>query len=625
VVTVDEDGGVTVDAAVPVEMPARADGVVRQVELVDRHSARVRVHVPGASTVIDDLVAGPGERWLGFGERSHLVSLAAGAIENYVGEGTFQPHEYPFLREIIPNWAMRERRDATYFPIPWALSTRGYGLLVENDGLSVFRFRTARDDRWHVQIDSDSLVYRIFVGRDPSEALCWFTEATGRQPEPERWFFGPWFQTGHENHVPLDVERRQLERQLAAGAQVVAAETHCRYLPVGEDRGYEEDERARTSFFHGRGLKVLSYLNPFVSQDYPEAFEEASRAGALQKNSDGEDYVYSAYAGGRNPPLTMETQYDFTNPNASECWQRVAERLVAAGYDGWMEDFGEYTPLDVVQSDGTTGTEAHNRYPTTYHAAAALVARRLEDSSGRRLARFVRSGWTGTAAHAPVVWGGDPTTGWGFNGLASALIEALSAGASGIAMWGSDCGGFASTTEQLTPELLRRWIQFAAFSPVMRTKAGGIAIPDYERPQVWDGEVLATWVRYTRIHRSLLDYFAEAHASYRRSGRPIMAALELVFPNEPLLLGVVDEYLLGEQILVCPVLLPGVTTRTVVLPPGQWRDAFDPTGPTFAGPLCLEVAVTPEDLPVFCRSDSEIVIGETATAIGTSDLWSDLG
>jgi len=519
-VTIDDHGGLVVDAPVRVEIPPRTDGGRRRVELVDGHSARITVHVPGAAAVTDDLVAEAGERWLGFGERSHLVSLDEGEIENYVGEGTFLPHEYPFLREIIPEWAMRERADATYFPIPWALSTRGYGVLIENDGMSTFQFRTVDEDRWHVSIDSDTLGYRVFVGRDPLDALRWFSEATGRQPEPERWFFGPWFQTGHDNHVPLEVERQQLECQLAAGAKVVAAETHCRYLPVGEDRGYEEAERARTVFFHGRGLKVLSYLNPFVSVDYPDAFEQASLSEALQKNSDGEDYVYEAYAGGRSPPISMETQYDFTSPNALECWRRVAERLVAAGYDGWMEDFGEYTPLDAVQSDGSTGTEAHNRYPTTYHAAAAAVTRRFEKASGRRFARFVRSGWTGTAPHVPVVWGGDPTTGWGFNGLASAVIEALSAGASGIAMWGSDCGGFTSTTEQLTPELLRRWIQFAAFSPVMRTKSGGIAIPDYERPQVWDAEVLPTWVRYTRIHLELLDYLAEAHASLPKVRAP---------------------------------------------------------------------------------------------------------
>jgi len=91
-----------------------------------------------------------------------------------------------------------------------------------------------------------------------------------------------------------------------------------------------------------------------------------------------------------------------------------------------------------------------------------------------------------------------------------------------------------------------------------------------------------------------------------------MAALELIFPDEPVVEGIVDEYLLGEELLVCPVLHPEVTARTVVLPPGEWRNAFDAAVPTLSGPQRVEVAVTPEDLPVFCRSDSEIVISGAA-------------
>lgn len=607
-IVVVDDGVVRVEAPVHVELPARGDGATRHVEVVDEHSLRVRVASAGSANATEQFVAAAGERWLGFGERSHAVSLAEGEIENYVGEGTFLEHEYPFLRHMTPHWALRERPDATYFPVPWALSTRGYGVFVEDDGHSMFRFRMTRPDRWHVSIDAGVLTCRIFVGPSPLEALRWFTQATGRQPQPERWYFGPWFQTGHENHVPLDEELRQVAVQRAAGATVVAAETHCRYLPVGEDRGYEDDERARTAFFHGEGLKVLSYLNPFVSVDYPEAFEAAAQQGALQRNSEGGVYVYEAYAGGRNPPLTIEAQYDFTAGPAEGCWQLVAERLVDAGYDGWMEDFGEYTPLDVVQADGSTGSAAHNSYATAYHAAAAAVTARLEARCGRRLARFVRSGWTGTAPHVPIVWGGDPTTGWGFNGLPSSIIEGLSAGASGIAMWGSDCGGFSSTTEQLTPELLRRWIQFAAFSPVMRTKAGGIAIPPYDRPQVWDDEIMDTWVRYTRIHVGLLDYLEDAHAHYRETGRPIMAALELIHPDEPMVHGVFDQYLFGPDLLVCPVLEPGATSRMVVIPPGEWQDALDSHAAVIVGPRRVEVVVTAEDLPVFRRAGSEVTV-----------------
>jgi alpha-glucosidase len=351
-------------------------------------------------------------------------------------------------------------------------------------------------------------------------------------------------------------------------------------------------------------VAALSYINPLVGEEYGEAFEPAARAAALQRNRSGRPYLFRAYAGGRVPPHTNETQYDFSSPRATIRWAEVAERIVTAGYDGWMEDFGEYTPLDVAASDGSTGVAAHNRYPTDYHRAAATAAEEFEQRYRRRLARFVRSGWTGTAAVAPIVWGGDPTTSWGFDGLASAVIEGLSMGASGVAMWGSDTGGFMSTLDRLTPELLRRWIQFSAFCPVMRTKAGGIEVPAYDRPQIWDPDVLPSWRRWARWHTRLNDYLMAAHDAYRATGRPIMCALELVHPD----IGPVrDQYLLGEHLLVAPILEPGCTARRVVLPEGRWMDLVDP-GRSFTGPAEIDVEVGPDDIPVFVRAGAVLAL-----------------
>ena len=571
------------------------------VRLVDEGTISVEVKGPGAGAVTQCLEAKSGERFLGFGERSQTHCLKKGVIENYVGEGPFQPHEYQFLTDTVPPWGVRERQDATYFPMPWVLSTNGYGVLIDNDEVSYERFRTDSEDRWSIEVESAALRYRIFAGTSPLEALERMTAATGRQSEPERWFFGPWFQTGHENHVPIEEERRQLDALL--GTAISAAETHCRYLPMGEDRGHEAGESARTDLFHSNGLAALSYINPLVSCDYPEAFERAVRTTSLQRDSSGNAYVFRAYAGGRVPPHTDESQYDFTSPTATLTWGEIAARIVDAGYDGWMEDFGEYTPLDAVAGDESTGPALHNRYPSDYHAAASEVAARLERRSARRLARFVRSGWTGTAAVAPIVWGGDPTTSWGFDGLRSAMIEGLSMGASGVAMWGSDTGGFFSTQDRLTPDLLRRWIQFSAFSPVMRTKSGGIELPPYRRPQIWDDDVLPTWRRFASWHTRLNDYLMAAHASYRRTGRPIMCAMELAFPE----IVAEDQYLFGPDLLVAPILEPSCAKRSVVFPEGRWVDLFDPRR-CFDGPSDQDIAVGPDDIPVFVRGGAVLCL-----------------
>jgi alpha-glucosidase (family GH31 glycosyl hydrolase) len=600
---VDEALGEGIYRATLVAEPAPAgtttSGAHVEVRLVDGGTVSFSAEVEGGAAVCrQTFVAEAGERFLGFGERSHAVSLEWGVIEHYVGEGPYQPDEYQFLPGTVPPWGLRERSDATYYPVPWLLSTRGYGLLIERDEVSYTRIRTEADDRWSIDVEAGRLDYVVFAGPTPLDALARFTERTGRQPAPERWWFGPWYQSGHANHVPLEEEIRQADVLLGAGAAVSAAETHCRYLPLGADRGFEEHERARTEMFHERGLAVLTYLNPLVGREYEEAFVPAEEAGALLRRGDGGTYLFQAYVGGRQPPHTDETQYDFTHPAARQTWGQVAERAVAAGYDGWMEDFGEYTPLDAVASDGSTGTALHNRYPALFHVAADVAARELGSRWGRRLARFARSGWIGSAVSTPIVWGGDPTTSWGFDGLASAVIEGLTMGASGVAMWGSDVGGFFSLGRELTPELLIRWIQFAAFCPVMRTKAGGIEVPAYRRPQIWDPDILPHWVRWTRWHTRLNDYLMAAHETYRRTGRPIMCALELEHPG----IGPVDDqYLLGPDLLVAPVLEPGAVSRHVVVPPGRWSPLFV-DGPPLEGPTDTEVLVTLQEIPVFVRA-----------------------
>ena len=389
------------------------------VRLVDEGTVSVSAEVVGAAVCRQTFVAEAGERFLGFGERSHAVSIERGVVENYVGEGPYQPDEYQFLPGTVPPWGLRRRSDATYYPVPWVLSTRGYGLLVERDEVSYARFRIEADDRWSVEVEAGTLDYVVFAGPTPLDALARFTARTGRQAAPERWWFGPWYQSGHANHVPLEEEIRQVDVVLGAGAAVSAAETHCRYLPLGEDRGFEESERARTEMFHERGLAALTYLNPLVGTEYAEAFRAAEEQGALLRRPDGETYLFEAYAGGRQPPHADETQYDFTHAAACHAWARVAERAVAAGYDGWMEDFGEYTPLDAVASDGSTGTALHNRYPALFHAAADAAAPRARVEVGPEAGPLRGSGWIGSAASTPIVWGGDPTTSWGFDGLAS--------------------------------------------------------------------------------------------------------------------------------------------------------------------------------------------------------------
>ena len=131
-------------------------------------------------------------------------------------------------------------------------------------------------------------------------------------------------------------------------------------------------------------------------------------------------------------------QFDFSAPGGATFYGGLLAEAVGHGHDGWMEDFGEYTPTDSQSADGTPGPAMHNRYVQLYHRAAYEFSR----APGKPLARFNRSGWTGAARYSQIVWGGDPSTDWGFDGLAVGGAHGLTMGLSGVSNWGSDIGGF---------------------------------------------------------------------------------------------------------------------------------------------------------------------------------------
>jgi alpha-glucosidase (family GH31 glycosyl hydrolase) len=528
-------------------------------------------HVIGADGDVDatriGFAAPARERFYGFGERSDAVDQRGHDVENYVSDGPFPEEDRTFVAATIPPQGFRARDDATYYPVPWLLSSRGYGVLLDRDEPSTFHLATDPSTAWTVEAKSREMAIRVFAGPTPARALRRFTAATGRQPAPvQPWQYGPWFQTGQPNTVPLEQEAGWLARLQKADAPVSAAETQLRYLPCGLDRGNEDYEAARVKLFHDHGLAILTYVNPMVCASYEPLFAQAVAAGALQTAAAQAPAAFQSFVGGTGPAgFTIQpvAQFDFTAQGGRDVYGGVLQRILDAGHDGWMEDFGEYTPPQAQSADGTPPEAMHNRYPTTYHCGVQAIL------AGRPVVRFQRSGWTGAARCAQDVWGGDPTTTFGYDGLSSAVRQALSIGMSGVSRWGSDIGGYDTigNDPQLTPELLKRWIEFGAVSGVMRTKASGLAFPSYTRPQIFDDAIIGVWRRYAKLHTQLYPYLRAADAAYRATGMPLMRALALTDPGAP---AADDQFGFGPDLLAAPVLEQGRTQRSVRLPPGRW-------------------------------------------------------
>ncbi len=519
-------------------------------------AVQVRVSGGGVTHTRIGFSARAAERYLGFGERSNAVDQRGGDVESYVAEGPFEEDERSLVPGFVPPWGFHPRDDATYFPMPWLLSTAGYGVLVDSPETSLFRLGTRARGAWSVEVEAARLRLRVIAGPTPAAALRRMTARVGRQPPPPGAFvFGPWYQPRDDEQAILaDLQRRDVPLSVA--------QTYTHYLPCEAQRGRRAAERERVGRFHRAGLAVTTYFNPMICTEHSR-FGAAAAGGALLRDPAGAPYVFR-YS-------TLESfqvaQFDFTARAGRDLYGDLLDEALADGHDGWMEDFGEYTPLDARAAAAAPGTALHDLYPRQYHCAAFEAA--------PRAARFVRSGWTGSARCSPVVWGGDPTVDWGFDGLRSVVTNGLTMGLSGVSTWGSDIGGFFALIEnRLSRELLIRWIELGAVSGVMRTQANGIRIPDSPRPQVWDTDVVDHWRRWAKLRTQLYPYLAAADRAYRRSGLPIMRHLALAYPRDGRALARDDEFLFGPSLLAAPVLEPGATRRRLYLPRGRWIDLW---------------------------------------------------
>ncbi len=146
---------------------------------------QVKVTGPGAALAQAtgiSFVARARERYLGFGERSNRVDQRGGEVENYVAEGPYEEDERAMIPLFVPAWGFHPRPDATYYPVPWLLSSAGYGVLVDDPETSYFRLDQGASGTWSVEVQAPRLSLRVFAGPRPADVLRRFTARTGRQP-----------------------------------------------------------------------------------------------------------------------------------------------------------------------------------------------------------------------------------------------------------------------------------------------------------------------------------------------------------------------------------------------------------------------------------------------------------
>ena len=490
----------------------------------------------------------------------------------------------------------------TNYPQPTYLSSRRYALHVETTAYSAFDFR--KDDFHEIEIWA--VPERIeFTSRPTFVALVEaMSERFGRQPPLPDWVYGGAIIGLKDGANSFD----RLETIIAAGTKVSGLWCEdwvgLRHTSFGArlfwDWKANDDRypglRQRIAELEDRGIRFLGYVNPYLAVD-GSLFPEAEAAGYFATDENG------------NTALVDFGEFDcgvvdFTNPDAAAWFAErvIGQNMLDFGLSGWMADFGEYLPIDVRLANGVDAKLMHNAWPTLW----AEVNARAVESRGKtgEAMFFMRAGFTGVQKHCPLLWGGDQSVDFTrHDGLVTVISGALSSGLLGNAYHHSDIGGYTSLFGNVrTAELIMRWAEMGAFTPVMRTHEGNRPRDNLQIDQ--DPQVLAHFARMTRVYVHLVPYLKSLVAEASAQGLPVQRPLFLHFEHDARTYAIQDAYLYGPDLLVAPVWHAGKSEWTTYLPEGaDWIHAW--SAETFVGGREVTVPAPFGQPPVFYRAGSE--------------------
>lgn len=489
--------------------------------------------------------------------------------------------------------------------IPFLMSTRGYGLLLDTGARITWDLGTVSCQSYTMQVEGTTLDAYLIYGPSPAEILQRYTDLTGHAPVPPRWSFGLWLSGSGSYRDRASIER------LVEGAEardlpvdVIHVDTWWMKWRQYADYRFDPDSFPDVEGFigglHDKGLRLSLWEQPYISIE-SDRFETGKANDYFLKRPDGEIYVidYGLSLAPRPDGVvriaTPETSWnarvamvDMTNPKAVAWYQDMHRPLLQMGVDVFKTDFGEDIPRDAVFSDGQTGATMHNLYPLIYNQAVSDVVRQ---EKGYSLV-WGRSGTAGSQRY-PVCWSGDPAADW--DSLACTIRGGLSIGQSGIPFWSSDIGGYRGMP---TPDLYVRWAQFTLFCSHARMHG------DSQREPWFFGDDAFRIVRdYVSLRYRLFPYVYSAAHEASRTGMPVIRAMSLAFPDDPNTYTQDLQYMFGPSLLVAPIYDPS-GERSVYLPDGAWIDFH--SGDVYPGQTTLHVHAPLDRMPIFVRGGAVI-------------------
>eukprot|EP00514_Thraustochytrium_sp_LLF1b_P011469 CAMPEP_0184541098 /NCGR_PEP_ID=MMETSP0199_2-20130426/1181_1 /TAXON_ID=1112570 /ORGANISM="Thraustochytrium sp., Strain LLF1b" /LENGTH=884 /DNA_ID=CAMNT_0026934805 /DNA_START=42 /DNA_END=2696 /DNA_ORIENTATION=- len=502
-----------------------------------------------------------------------------------------------FLKHASGSW------QTSYAPVPYFLTSDLRSVYLHNSAFSLFDF--SKPDEITIEVNDTEAIGTVLVGDSPLELIEAYTEKhAGRMRPLPDW-------TGKGAIVGLQGGTDKVRKHVDA---LKAAKVPLAGLWLQDWTGKRETDFGRRLQWNWElqpkqypgwaeyikelskeEIYVMSYINPYVantggpSGESISLFQEASKIDCLVKNSDGVTVQIQASA---TPDFTYGT-VDLTNPRCRTWYIEdvIRSRMLGdtesfddvKGVMGFMADFAESVSMGVKFHAGE-GSLIHNDFPVMWSAACREAIKKnkfLEENA----VFFSRAAGAKSPGETTLMWMGDQMTTFDhYDGLRSALQGILSGGISGFSLAHSDIGGYTMLVRfgglvkvSRSAELFMRWAEMNVFSDaVFRTHEGNN--PDISVQAVND-EVSAHFAKFATLHNKLFHLVKKPLMKVAaETGAPLARHMFLHYPNDVAAWKARDQFMLGDQLLVCPIVEKGALSRMCYVPEGGWRHVF--TGET---------------------------------------------
>ncbi|PTX62681.1 alpha-glucosidase [Kordia periserrulae] len=546
-----------------------------------------------------------------FGGNIVKMSKTVNERESYFGLGDKPDHlnlkGKRFQNWVTDSYAYGKDTDPIYKAIPFYTGlhhNKAYGIFFDNTFRSYFDFAHERRNVTSFWAQGGEMNYYFIYGPQMQDVVENYTDLTGKPHQlPPLWALG--YHQCKWSYYPeskvKEVTQKFRDLKIPCDAIYLDIDYMDGFRCFTWNKEHFPDPKRMVKELAADGFKTVAIIDPGIKIDKEySVFKEALDKDYFCKRADGPYMKGKVWPGECYFP-------DFTRPEVRDWWSGLFKELIEdIGIKGVWNDMNEPAVMEVPNK--TFPDDVRHDYdgnPCSHRKAHNVYGMQMARATYQGLKKFnypkrpfviTRAAYSGTQRYTST-WTGDNVATWEHLWIAN--VQAQRMAMSGFSFAGSDIGGFA---EQPQGELFTRWIQLGVFHPFCRVHSSG----DHgdQEPWAFDEDVTDVVRKFVELRYQLLPYLYTAFWNLVDHGTPLLKSLVMFDQEDHQTHYRTDEFIFGDQILVCPIQEPNSKGRRMYIPRGEWYNFW--TDELVEGGKEKWVDAEIDSMPIFVKAGAVI-------------------